>query len=44
MPTASPTTPSRHVGANDMDMGTVYNADADRRSFASLKLFLEELF
>nr|WP_321362148.1 dienelactone hydrolase family protein [uncultured Hyphomonas sp.] len=32
------------LGANDMDMGTVYNADADRRSFASLKLFLEELF
>jgi dienelactone hydrolase len=32
------------VGANNMDMGTVYNADADRRSFASLKLFLEELF
>ena len=32
------------LGANNMDMGTVYNADADRRSFASLKLFLEELF
>jgi len=32
------------LGANNMEMGTVYNADADRRSFASLKLFLEELF
>lgn len=32
------------LGANNMDMGTVYNTDADRRSFASLKLFLEELF
>ena len=32
------------LGANNKDMGTVYNADADRRSFASLKLFLEELF
>jgi dienelactone hydrolase len=32
------------VGANNAEMGTVYNADADRRSFASLKLFLEELF
>lgn len=32
------------LGANDANMGTVYNADADRRSFASLKLFLEEVF
>ena len=32
------------LGADNAEMGTVYNADADRRSFASLKLFLEELF
>lgn len=32
------------VGANNPDMGTVYNADADRRSFAYLKTFLNELF
>ena len=32
------------LAANNPDFGTVYNADADRRSFASLKLFLEELF
>lgn len=31
-------------GANNADMGTVYNADADRRSFDSLKTFLAELF
>jgi hypothetical protein len=44
MPTASPITPSRPRREQHADMGTVYNADADRRSFASLKLFLEELF
>lgn len=32
------------LGANNMEMGTVYNADADRRSFAYLKTFLTELF
>jgi dienelactone hydrolase len=32
------------LGANDAAMGTVYNADADRRSFASLTGFLAELF
>ena len=32
------------LGANNTDMGTVYNADADRRSFASLQDFLTELF
>lgn len=32
------------VGANNQEMGTVYNADADRRSFAYLKTFLAELF
>ena len=32
------------LGANNPDLGTIYNADADRRSFASLRLFLEELF
>lgn len=31
-------------GANNPDMGTVYNADADRRSFAHLRDFLAELF
>ena len=31
-------------GANDANMGTVYSADADRRSFASLTRFLAELF
>tara|TARA_R110002020_G_scaffold316899_2_gene532344 strand:- start:146927 stop:147637 length:711 start_codon:yes stop_codon:yes gene_type:complete len=31
-------------GANNAEMGTVYNAAADRRSFASLKDFLAELF
>ena len=30
-------------GANDPAMGTVYDADADRRSFANLKSFLEEV-
>jgi dienelactone hydrolase len=29
--------------ANDPDFGTVYNADADRRSWASMRLFLEEV-
>lgn len=32
------------LGANNPDMGTVYDADADRRSFAYLKTFLTELF
>lgn len=32
------------VGADNRDMGTVYDADADRRSFAYLKTFLTELF
>jgi dienelactone hydrolase len=32
------------LGANDANMGTVYNADADRRSFASLTDFLAEIF
>ena len=32
------------VGADNREMGTIYNADADRRSFAYLKTFLEELF
>lgn len=31
-------------GANDPDFGTVYHADADRRSWQSLTHFLEELF
>jgi dienelactone hydrolase len=31
-------------GANNPDFGTVYDANADRRSLASLKLFLGELF
>ena len=30
--------------ANDAEMGTVYNADADRRSWQSLQLFLAEIF
>ena len=30
--------------ANDPDFGTVYDADADRRSWAAMKNFLEELF
>lgn len=30
--------------ANDRDMGTVYDADADRRSWQSLQLFLAEIF
>ncbi len=30
--------------ADDQDMGTVYNADADRRSWQSLQLFLAEIF
>ncbi len=30
--------------ADDADMGTVYNADADRRSWQSLQLFLAEIF
>ena len=32
------------VGANNPEMGTMYNADADRRSFAYLRTFLAELF
>lgn len=32
------------VGANNRDMGTVYDSDADRRSFGYLKSFLAELF
>lgn len=31
-------------GANNPDMGTIYDADADRRSFENLKNFLAELF
>jgi len=31
-------------GANDPDFGTVYQADADRRSWQSLQNFLAELF
>jgi len=31
-------------GANNAAMGTIYDADADRRSFAYLKTFLAELF
>jgi len=31
-------------GANDANMGTVYSADADRRSFTALTDFLAELF
>ncbi len=30
--------------ADNADMGTVYNADADRRSWQSLQLFLAEIF
>jgi len=30
--------------ANDMAMGTVYDADADRRSWVAMQNFLEELF
>jgi len=30
--------------ANDRDLGTVYDADADRRSWQSLQLFLAEIF
>ena len=30
--------------ANDPEFGTVYNADADRRSWQSLQLFLAEIF
>ena len=30
--------------ADDVDMGTVYNEDADRRSWQSLQLFLAEIF
>lgn len=30
--------------ANDRDFGTVYNADADRRSWQTMKNFLEEIF
>ena len=30
--------------AADPEMGTVYNADADRRSWQSLQLFLAEIF
>ena len=30
--------------ANDSDMGTVYNANADRRSWQAMRNFLEEIF
>ncbi|MEP1593728.1 MAG: dienelactone hydrolase family protein, partial [Halieaceae bacterium] len=30
--------------ANDPDMGTIYNADAERRSWQALGNFLTELF
>ncbi|MEO1137518.1 MAG: dienelactone hydrolase family protein, partial [Pseudomonadota bacterium] len=30
--------------ANDPDFGTVYDADADRRSWKAMANFLEELF
>ena len=30
--------------ANDVEHGTVYDADADRRSWQNLQLFLAELF
>jgi dienelactone hydrolase len=30
--------------ANDSDMGTVYNANADRRSWQTMRNFLEEIF
>lgn len=32
------------LGADNKEMGTVYNADADRRSFENLENFLSELF
>ncbi|WP_291076291.1 dienelactone hydrolase family protein [Hyphomonas sp.] len=32
------------LGADNKEMGTVYNADADRRSFENLESFLAELF
>ena len=32
------------LGADSKEMGTVYNADADRRSFENLENFLTELF
>jgi len=32
------------LGADNREMGTVYNADADRRSFENLENFLTELF
>ena len=32
------------LGADNKEMGTVYNADADRRSFENLDSFLAELF
>ena len=31
-------------GANDADMGTIYDADADQRSFESLRAYLAEVF
>jgi dienelactone hydrolase len=33
-----------HPEANNPDMGAIYNATADRRSWASLRAFLEEIF
>lgn len=33
-----------HPEANDPELGTVYNANADRRSWLAMKNFLEELF
>jgi dienelactone hydrolase len=30
--------------ANDPDFGTVYDADADRRSWVEMERFLEEVF
>ena len=33
-----------HPAADNADMGTVYDADADRRSWQSLQLFLAEIF
>ena len=32
------------LGADNREMGTVYNADSDRRSFENLENFLTELF
>ena len=32
------------LGADNKEMGTVYSADADRRSFENLENFLAELF